>query len=174
MKSCWRLIGRWWEIIRAHGNGKLWSLLKVSETYEKLEGVYKNLMWNWRWELIVVLRSYICLKVWWQDATLLVYFSYFTTYIHSITIIQYIYPSPFTEVSLHLLIAWKLSRKNLPVVPSRESNSGLPYSMPTRFQLSHTAPWISHATPCWATPHHTEPRRTITEPRRTMLSHAAP
>jgi hypothetical protein len=30
------------------------------------------------------------LKVWWQDATLLVYFSYFITYIRS----HYIYPSP--------------------------------------------------------------------------------
>jgi hypothetical protein len=29
--------------------------------------------------------------------------------------------------------------KNLPVVPSRESNSGLPYSKPTRYQLSHAA-----------------------------------
>jgi hypothetical protein len=26
------------------------------------------------------------------------------------------------------------------VVPSRESNSGLPYSKPTRYQLSHAAP----------------------------------
>jgi hypothetical protein len=57
--------------------------------------------------------------------SLFVYFSYFTTYIHSVTFIQYIYPSPFTEVSLHLLIACKLSRKNLPVVPSRESGQNL-------------------------------------------------
>jgi hypothetical protein len=27
------------------------------------------------------------------------------------------------------------------VVPSRESNSGLPYSKPTRYQLSHAAPY---------------------------------
>ncbi len=27
---------------------------------------------------------------------------------------------------------------------------------------------LSHAAPYWATPHHTEPRRTITEPRRTI------
>jgi hypothetical protein len=32
-------------------------------------------------------------------------------------------------------------------VPRRESNSGLPYSKPTRYQLSHAAPY--------------EPRRTI-------------
>ncbi len=30
--------------------------------------------------------------------------------------------------------------KPLPVVPSRDSNSGLPYSKPTRYQLSHAAP----------------------------------
>jgi hypothetical protein len=29
--------------------------------------------------------------------------------------------------------------KNLHEVPSRESNSGLPYSKPTRYQLSHAA-----------------------------------
>jgi hypothetical protein len=58
-------------------------------------------------------------------------FFIFITYTHSITLFQYIYPSPFTEVSLHLPIACKLSGKNLPAVPSRESNSGLPYSKPT-------------------------------------------
>ncbi len=63
-------------------------------------------------------------------------FFYIHTYIHSITFIQYIYPSPFAGASLHLLIAWKLSGKTLPVVPSRESNSGLPYSKPTRYK-----PW---------------------------------
>ena len=50
--------------------------------------------------------------------------------------------------------------KNLHEVPSRESNSGLPYSKPTRYQLSLAAPY-------WATPH-------LAEPRRTLLSHAAP
>ncbi len=30
--------------------------------------------------------------------------------------------------------------KHLPVVPRRELNSGLPYSKPTRYQLSHAAP----------------------------------
>jgi hypothetical protein len=38
-------------------------------------------------------------------------------------------------LSLHLLMACKLSGKNLPVVPSRESNSGLPYRKPTCYQL---------------------------------------
>jgi hypothetical protein len=41
-----------------------------------------------------------------------------------------------------------LSEKDVPVVPSRESNSGLPSSKPTRYQLSHAAPSN------WATPHH--------------------
>jgi hypothetical protein len=33
------------------------------------------------------------------------------------------------------------SGKHLPVVPSQESYSGLPYSKPTRDLLSHAAPW---------------------------------
>ncbi len=32
--------------------------------------------------------------------------------------------------------------------PSRESNSGVPYSKPTCYQLSHAAPYLSHAAPC--------------------------
>jgi hypothetical protein len=60
-------------------------------------------------------------------------------YIHSITFTQYIYPSPFAEVSLHLFIAFKLGGKNLFVVPSREMNWGLPYSKRARYQLSHAA-----------------------------------
>ncbi len=56
-------------------------------------------------------------------------------YIHSFNHIhKYIYPSPFAEVSFHLFIALKLSGENLPVVPSRESNSGLPYSKPTLYE----------------------------------------
>jgi hypothetical protein len=73
-------------------------------------------------------------KVWWHDATLFVYFFLnilrFNTYIHLITLIHHICPSPFAEVSpsLHRFEAqWE----NLPVVPSRESISGLPYSKPT-------------------------------------------
>jgi hypothetical protein len=34
-----------------------------------------------------------------------------------------------------------LSRKNLPVVPSQDLNSGLPYSRPARYQLSYAAPY---------------------------------
>ncbi len=100
------------------------------------------------------------IKVWWQDATLFCLFSYFFN-IHTFIQSQYIHPLPFAEASLHFFIACMLSGDNLPVVPSRESNSGLPYSKPTRCKLSHAAPY-------WATPHHSEPRRTITEPRRTI------
>jgi hypothetical protein len=57
-------------------------------------------------------------KVWWQDATLFVYFSYFITYlhsfIHSITFIKYIYPFSFSEASLHFLIACLLSGETPP------------------------------------------------------------
>ncbi len=59
------------------------------------------------------------LNVWWHDATLFVYFSYFFityihSFIHSITFIQYIYPSPFAEASLHFLIACLLSGETPP------------------------------------------------------------
>jgi hypothetical protein len=88
--------------------------------------------------------SVVCaadLKGWWHDATLFVYFDiYISQYIHSITFIQYIHPSPFAEVPLHLLIAGLLSGKNLPWVPSPELNSRLPYSKSTHYQLSYAAP----------------------------------
>ncbi len=54
-------------------------------------------------------------------------------YIHSITFIQYIHPSSFAEVPLHLLLDGQLSGKNLPGVTSQESNSGLSYSKPTQY-----------------------------------------
>ncbi len=144
-------------------------------------------VWRWLWFGLDMLWCFcekqlkLELKVWWHDATLLVYFSYFITYIYSfIRSHSYIHTSPFAGASLHFFIACKLSGKNHPVVPSRESNSGLPYSKPTRYQLSNAAPYwvtphhseqrrtiLSNAAPCWATPHHTEQRRTI-------VSNAAP
>ncbi len=51
--------------------------------------------------------------------------------------------------------------------PPLGCHTGPPYSSPTHYQLCHAAP-------CWATPHPTEPRRILTEARRTLLSHAAP
>jgi hypothetical protein len=65
----------------------------------------------------------------------------YSKYIHSIPFIQYIRPSSFAVVPLHLLIAGQLGWKNLPGVPSRETNSGLPYGKPTQYQLSYAAPW---------------------------------
>jgi hypothetical protein len=61
--------------------------------------------------------------------------------IHTFIQSQYIHPSPFAEASFHILIACVLSGENFPVGPSLESNSGLPYSKPTRCQLSHAAPY---------------------------------
>jgi hypothetical protein len=48
------------------------------------------------------------------------------------TIIQSHLYNTFTKSSLHLIIACKLSGTELPVVPSRELNSGLPFSKPTK------------------------------------------
>jgi hypothetical protein len=59
--------------------------------------------------------------------------------IHTFIQSQYIHPSPFAEASLHILIACELSGETFPVGPSRESNSGLPSSKPTRCQLSRRA-----------------------------------
>jgi hypothetical protein len=101
-------------------------------------------------------------------------FIFHILYTHTFIQSLFIHPSPFAEASLHFFIACMLSGEDLPVVPSRESNSGLPYSKPTRCQLRHAAPYcatphhqLRHAAPCCATPHHTAPRRTI-------LRHAAP
>jgi hypothetical protein len=67
-------------------------------------------------------------------------FIFIFLYIHTFIQSQFIRPSPFAEASLHFFIACMLSGEDLPVVPSRESNPGLPYSKPTRCQLSHAAP----------------------------------
>jgi hypothetical protein len=91
----------------------------------------------------------------------------YITYIYSITFVQYIKPSSFAEV--HLLIAGQLSGKNLPGV----SNSGLPYSKATHYQLSYAAPLLSFATPYWATPHPYWSTAHPIELRRTRLSNAS-
>ena len=91
----------------------------------------------------------IGLNIWWHNATLFVYFSYFITYIHSFIQSH----SCNTFIHRHLLRPLSISSslvcsvgKHLPVVPRRESTSGLPYSKPTRYQLSHAAP-LSHTAP---------------------------
>jgi hypothetical protein len=73
--------------------------------------------------------------VWWQDASLFVYFHIYD--IHTFIQSQYIYPSQFAEASLHFLIASKLSGENFPVVPSRKSNNtnGAAYSTGLYFRL---------------------------------------
>ncbi len=50
---------------------------------------------------------------------------------------------------------WTVSGRHLPGLPSRDANSGPPYSEPTCYQLSHAATL-------------TEPRRNLTEPRRNL------
>ena len=64
-------------------------------------------------------------------------FSLFFIFSNIHTIIQSYPYNTLAEASLHLLITCKLSGTDLPVVPSRESNSGLPSSKPTRYQLCH-------------------------------------
>ncbi len=77
------------------------------------------------------------------------------TYIHSFNhIIQYIYLLPFAVASLHILIACKLSGKNLPEVPSEHqtrtcftaSRRATKWATPHHNQLSHAAPYyqLSH------------------------------
>ncbi len=59
-------------------------------------------------------------------------------------------PTPFSPLLVaccHSFYLW---------VPCRESNSGLPYSNPTRCCMSHAAPCLSYAAPL------SEPRRTLT------------
>ncbi len=86
-------------------------------------------------------------NVWWHDATLFVYFSYFITYIHTFTFIQYIYPSPFAEASLHFFIACLLSWGTS--LWCRAENR-------TRACLAASRRATNWATPHhnWATPHH--------------------
>ncbi len=92
------------------------------------------------------------LKVWWHDATLFVYFSYFfITYIHSFSqshsFNTFIHRHSLRPLSISSSLVCSVG-KHLPVVPRRESTSGLPYSKPTRYQLSHAAPYqLSHAAP---------------------------
>jgi hypothetical protein len=74
----------------------------------------------------------------------LFFFIQYRRYIHTIIHSSFINirwgPSPY----LH---SCRLSGRNLHGVPSRDSNPGLPYSKPARYQLSHAAPKLSHAAP---------------------------
>jgi hypothetical protein len=61
-----------------------------------------------------------------------------------------------------------------------EPGTAVHYSCLARYQLSYTAPLLSHAHPNLATPHPAKPRRTLLatphppKPGRTQLSHLAP
>ncbi len=129
------------------GAGDMWYYVPVDDCWEEVLGrnVYIKLFFFFK-GLVAV-------------ATLFIYFVFFNTCIpnHIHTMIPYIHPSPFAEASLHFLIALVLSGENLPVVPSRESNSGLPSSKATRYQLSHAAPWLSHAAPLYITSQYFSP-----------------
>ncbi len=58
------------------------------------------------------------------------------TFIHSIT---FFHRHSLRPLSISSSLVCSVG-KHPPVVPSRESNSGLPYSKPTRYHLSHAAP----------------------------------
>ncbi len=98
---------------------------------------------------------FIFLKVWWHQPFFLFIFYIFRT-IHSL------------RVHSCFLIALR-SVEGLPGVPSRDSNSGLPYIKPTHYYLSCAAPYLSCAAP-WSELRHTLPelRRTLSELRRTL------
>jgi hypothetical protein len=81
------------------------------------------------------------LNVWWQDATLFVYFSYFITCSHSFiqshSYNTFIHRHSLRPLSISSSLICSVGKH---LVASRESNSGLPYSKLTRYQLSHAAP----------------------------------
>jgi hypothetical protein len=73
-------------------------------------------------------------------------FIIFNNHSHSTIIHSFILHHSPRPVFLYPHRFFAQQEKNLHEVPSRESNSGLPYSKPTRYQLSHAAPWeLSHA-----------------------------
>jgi hypothetical protein len=84
---------------------------------------------------------FLFFKVWWHDANFFVYFLYFKLHIHLLNHIHTIHFSVAIRQGLSpYLHRWSAQWENLPVVPSRESNSGLPNSMPALYQLSNAAP----------------------------------
>jgi hypothetical protein len=96
------------------------------------------------------------------------------TYIHLITFIQYICPSPFAEVSLHLFIALKLSGKEPPCGAEPRIELGLALQQADALSTEQRRTIPSNAAPYRATPHHTEQRRTIPSNASPLPSNAAP
>ncbi len=96
------------------------------------------------------------------------------SYIHLITFIRYIYPSPFAEVYLHIFIAGQLSGKTS--LWCRAENQTRACLTASRRSSNWATPHHNWATPHhnWATPHHTEQRRTILSNPAPSLTNAAP
>ncbi len=72
-------------------------------------------------------------------------FIFYRTYIHSITFIQYIYPSPFAEVPLHLLsisspLVSSVEKPPWGPEPTTELGHVLQQADAQRYQLSYAAP----------------------------------
>jgi hypothetical protein len=106
-----------------------------------------------------VLHGYVlcqrqCAFVWWPYATLFAFiFLLYNRYIHSSFDIH---SQTFEHTLMPISMSPWLRGRNLHGVPSRDSNSGLPYSKPAYYHLSHAAPPTLHPKP------------------RCTLSHAAP
>jgi hypothetical protein len=76
------------------------------------------------------MRKYFFLKVWWPNATLFAFIFLYTvdTFIHH----SFIHKHSLRPISISSQLS--LSGRNLHGVPSRDSNSGLPYSKPVRYR----------------------------------------
>ncbi len=84
----------------------------------------------------------------WHYATLFEIY-YFLTFIHTLQS-HSVHPSPFAEARLleSFLIASSLSKGSLHGMPSRDSNSGLPYSKPTGLPYSKPRENWEAESPC--------------------------
>ncbi len=96
------------------------------------------------------------------------------TYIHRITFLQYIYPSPFAEASLHFFIACLLSGGTS--LWCRAENRTRACLTARRRATNWATPHHNWATPHhnWATPHHNWATPHYTELRCTISGYAAP
>jgi hypothetical protein len=85
------------------------------------------------------------IKVWWHY--LFDIFIIFNNHSHSTVIHSFILHHSPRPVFLYLHCFFTQLEKNLHGVPSRESNSGLPYSKPTHCKLSYAAPRLNYTSP---------------------------
>ncbi len=121
------VIPKWWGYMQIRIVRSTTVHIRIRKGY----GTYEMILWQ---GMFLNLNS---LKVWWQDATLFVYFHIFRTYIHSFNHNTFIRLHSLKPLSISSSLVCSLSGEDLHVVQSRESNSGLSYSKPTRCQLSH-------------------------------------